>query len=85
MIQVKIREKTYDADYAGIGYLGFFKMQLKDGRPLSLIAPEVEGAETITVIAEGKELIYTGFTELVQIGWVDNESVILVLRKCLPA
>ena len=38
MIQVRIRQKTYDADYAGVGYLGFLKMQLKDSRPLSSIS-----------------------------------------------
>ena len=85
MIQVRIRQKTYDADYAGVGYLGFLKMQLKDSRPLSLIVPEIEGAETIVSIAEGEERAYTGFTELIRVERVDKESVILLLGKCSSA
>ena len=85
MIQMRIRQKTYDADYAGVGYLGFLKMQLKDSRPLSLIVPEVEGVETIVSITEGEERAYTGFTELIRIERVDQESVILLLGKCSSA
>ena len=85
MIQVRIREKTYDADYAGVGYLGFLKMQLKDERLLSEIVPEVEGAEMIACIAEGEERAYTGFTELIRVERVDKESVILLLGKCSSA
>ena len=85
MIQVRIREKTYDADYAGVGYLGFLKMQLRDERPLSLIVPEVEGAEEIVRIAEGRERFYIGFTQLIRVERVDEGSVVLLLGKCSSA
>ena len=85
MIQVRIREKTYDADYAGVGYLGFLKMQLKDERLLSEIVPEVEGAEEIIRIADGRERVYTGFTQLIRVERIDEGSVVLLLGKCSSA
>ena len=60
-------------------------MQLKNERPLSEIVPEVEGAEEIVRIADGKERVYTGFTQLIRVERVDKESVVLLLGKCTPA
>ena len=77
-----IKQKSFDADYAGVGYLGMVKAQIHDTRLLSEIAPDLEGAEEV-VVMEGEEQtgLFEGYTVLNRIERIDSEAVCFLLAK----
>ena len=76
-----INQVTYEADYAGIGYMGYLKAQIHDERPLSEIAPEIEWADLITLEDNTGTTDFKGYTQLVRIERVDEHSVMFMLAK----
>lgn len=76
-----INRVTYEADYAGIGYMGYLKAQIHDERPLSEIAPEIEWADLITLEDNTGTTDFKGYTQLVRIERVDEHSVMFMLAK----
>ena len=82
MKTITIREKTWPADYAGIGYLGMVKAQIHDGRALSLIAPELEGADQVILTEDGDQAgLFEGYTQLWRIERIDDTAVCFLLAR----
>ena len=82
MKTLSIKGKAFEALYAGIGYMARLKSQIFDERPLSEIAPEIEGAEQIVLAEDGEQIgLFEGYTQLIRIERVDNESVGFILAK----
>ena len=76
-----INGKTFDADYAGVGYRGWLKGQIHDERPLSEIAPEVEGSEQIVLDEDSVRTEFDNFTRLMRIERIDDVAVVIMLAK----
>lgn len=81
MKKVTIKNRTYDADYAGVGYLDMLKMQVKDTRLLSVIAPDMEGADHVAVEDGDTAREYDGYTILNRIERIDQDSGVVILAK----
>ena len=76
------REKNYQVDYCGIGYLAMLKMQIKDSRPLGEIAPEMDGLEWLEYTDNQEEPVrFEGYTKQKRVEWVDDHSVVILLDK----
>lgn len=81
-MQIQIKNKRLAVDYCGVGWLGLLKFQVIDDRPLSEIAPDVEGAETIEVYDNGQKTeTYEGFTQMTRIERIDYNHRVVVLQK----
>ena len=76
-----INGKTFDADYAGVGYRGWLKGQIHDERPLSEIAPEVECSAQIILEEDSGRTEFTNFTRLMRIERIDDVAVVIMLAK----
>ena len=76
-----INDKWFNADYAGIGYLGMLKAQIHDERPLSEIAPDVEGSRKIQLIDGDDSRDFDGFTKLMRIERIDDIAVVILLAS----
>ena len=76
-----IKGKTFEADYAGVGYRGMLKAQVYDKRPLSEIAPEVEFGEVITCTEDDHTDTFTGYITLNRIERNDAVTVIILLAR----
>lgn len=72
---------TFDVDYAGISMMGFFKAQLVDDRPLSVLAPLVEGVETVLYNEDGEEQTFEGYSVLNRMEKADEGHAIIFLAK----
>lgn len=82
MKTITIGEKTWTADYAGIGYLGYVKAQIHDGRTLGAVAPELEGAEQVILTEDGEQTgLFEGYTRLMRIERVDDTAVCFLLAR----
>lgn len=82
MVTLMINQKNFEAEHAGIGYLGMIKAELFDRRALSVIAPEIEGSEIIIKTEDGEETgVFEGYTRLMRIFRVDDEVVSILLAK----
>ena len=65
---------TYNAEWIG-GPTSIRRevyCEIRDERPISVIAEEFEGAELTEIQRDGKEKPYTGYTELSSIGRMDE-------------
>lgn len=77
-----IKQKRFDADYAGVGYLGMVKAQIHDTRLLSEIAPDLEGADEVVLIEDDEQTkLFEGYTVLSRIERIDEEAVCFLLAK----
>ena len=79
--QLTINSKTFNCDYAGVGYRGYLKAQILDNRKLSEIAPEVEGSPAITYTDEEGTTEFANFTRLMRLERIDDDAVVLMLEK----
>lgn len=76
------KEKTYQVDYCGVGYMGMVKMQLQDTRPLGEIAPEMDGLDWLEYTdRDGTKTVFEGYTVLKRVEWIDPRSVVILLDK----
>lgn len=76
--------KTFDANWAWgpVGARRRVLASLRDGRALSQIAVDLEGAESLTCAEENSaEAVYQGFTRLVRIERTDDGCVEIALEK----
>ena len=78
---VTIRDKTWNAEYCGVGYKFMLKAQSYDPRPLSQIAPDLEGAEQIFFADDDGEHEFGGFTQLMRVERVDENAVCFLLDR----
>ena len=78
--KLTINQKQFDADYAGIGYMGYLKAQILDGRPLSEIAPEAEGSDVILWDGDDRPVEFDGYTRLMRIERIDDVAVVIMLE-----
>ena len=81
MRAITLNEHTFPVDYAGISMMGLFKAQIVDDRLLSVLAPLVEGAETVVYREEGDEQRFEGYTVLNRMEKVDENHAIIFLSK----
>ena len=81
MRTITLNDNTFPVDYAGISMMGLFKAQLADDRPLSVLAPLVEGAETVLYSEDGEEQIFEGYSVLNRMEKVDENHAIIFLAK----
>lgn len=78
---IRIREKTWNAEYCGIGYEAMLKFQIYDPRPLSQIAPDIEGAFDLIWFDGETEHTFGGFTRLQRIERRDASAVDVLLDR----
>ena len=81
MRTITLNDNTFSVDYAGISMMGLFKAQLVDDRPLSVLAPLVEGAETVLYSEDGAEQTFEGYSVLNRMEKVDDNHAIIFLAK----
>lgn len=83
MVTIKTSKRhTYQADYCGVGYMGRLKMQIRDSRPLDMVALEFSGLESVEATPEdGEAVTYENYTLLRRVDWVDEQSIIIMLAK----
>lgn len=82
MKTLQIKQKSFDADYAGVGYLGMVKAQIHDTRLLSEIAPDLEGADEVVLIEDDEQTgLFEGYTVLMRMERVDAEAVCFLLAR----
>lgn len=72
---------TFGVDYAGISMMGLFKAQLVDDRSLSVLAPLVEGAQTVLYSEDGEAQIFEGYSVLNRMEKADEGHAIIFLAK----
>lgn len=78
---IRIREKTWNADYCGVGYSAMLKAQIYDPRPLSQIALDLEGADQVFFFDGETEREFGGFTRLMRVERVDENAVCFLLDR----
>jgi len=83
MVTIKTSKRhTYQADYCGVGYMGRLKMQIRDSRPLDVVAREFSGLTAVTATPEdGEAVTYDNYSLLRRVDWVDEQSIIIMLAK----
>lgn len=83
MVTIKTSKRhTYQADYCGVGYMGWLKMQIHDSRALDVVAREFSGLTAVEATPEGSEAVtYENYTLLRRVDWVDEQSIIIMLAK----
>lgn len=83
MVTIKTSKRhTYQADYCGVGYMGRLKMQIRDSRPLDVVAREFSGLTAVTATPEdGEAVTYENYSLLRRVDWVDEQSIIIMLAK----
>ena len=81
MKRLVIKQKNFDADYAGVGYLDMVKAQIYDERLLSDISPDLEGAYEVTLIDGDESESFIGYIELIRIERIDEERVCFLLAR----
>lgn len=83
MVTIKTSKRhTYQADYCGVGYKGWLKMQIRDSRPLDVVAREFTGLSTVTVNPDaGAPEVYQSYTLLRRVDWTDAQSIVIILAK----
>jgi hypothetical protein len=75
---------VYNAEWMGgpTGIMREVYCEMRDERPISVIAAEFEGAELTEIERDGAEKTYTGYTELASIGRMDEENLTRIsMRK----
>lgn len=75
------KEKTYQVDYCGVGYMGYLKTQIRDSRLVGEIAPEFEGLETVTYRDGEEETTFEGYTRLRRADRIDDVSVVILMER----
>lgn len=82
-MKIQFQNKTFDADFCGVGYRGRLILQVHDERPLSEIAPEIEGCPDIAVLDDDdkEQKHYENFTQLMRIERIDDIAVEAHLMK----
>ena len=76
------KRHTYQADYCGVGYMGRLKMQIRDSRPLDVVAREFSGLSKLTATPDiGECVTYEDFSLLRRVDWVDDHSIVIMLAK----
>ena len=78
---IRIREKTWNANFCGIGYNAMLKFQIYDQRKLPQIAPDVDGADELIWYDGEKEHIFGGYTLLKRIERIDAMAVDVYLDR----
>ena len=83
MVTIKTSKRhTYQADYCGVGYMGRLKMQIRDSRPLDVVAREFSGLTAVKATPEdGEAVTYENYSLLRRVDWVDEQSIIIMLAK----
>lgn len=75
------RDKTYDAEYCGVGYLSMLKMQIYDTRPLSVLAQEFEGLDEVIFVKGEQERTFHNYKILMRIERIDERAVVIILQQ----
>lgn len=75
------RDKVYDAEYCGVGYLSMLKMQIYDTRPLSVIAPEFEDLDKVIFVKGDRERTFHNYKRLMRIERIDERAVVIILQQ----
>lgn len=78
---IRIREKTWNANFCGVGYRGFLVLQIYDPRLLSEIAPDVENADELVWFDGETERTFGGFTRIQRIERIDASAVDVYLDR----
>ena len=75
---------TYEVEWVGgpTGIMREVYCEMRDGRTVSVIAAEFEGAELTEIMRDGAEKTYEGYTELASIGRMDEGNLTRIsMRK----
>lgn len=75
-----IKDKQFECLYAGVGYRAMLKAQIFDKRPLSLIAPDVEGGDVIEYDDDGSHKKFENYTRLIRVDRIDDDTVVIMLE-----
>lgn len=76
-----IKSKQFDCLYAGVGFKAMLKAQIFDKRPLSIIAPEVEGGNVIEYDDDdGDHKKFENYTKLMRMDRIDDDTVVIMLE-----
>lgn len=75
------RDKTYDAEYCGVGYLSMLKMQIYDVRSLSVLAQEFDGLDEVIFVKGEQERTFHNYKRLMRIERIDERAVVIILQQ----
>lgn len=78
---IRIRGKTWNANFCGIGYNAMLKFQIYDQRKLPQIASDVDGADELIWYDGEKEHTFGGYTLLKRIERIDAMAVDVYLDR----
>lgn len=82
-MEIRVRGKRIQTDYAGVGYLSMLKMQIVDDRPISQIALDFEGANRIDLHDDNGMPVETfeGYVYLIRAEKMADSRCILILSR----